>query len=371
VLYGPWSLRLDTTSAVVRWDACRPSSAALTVRPIAGGAALSFDGQQTGAEITTRFDHFDTVPPDLPGTRYTTEVELTGLAPSTCYEYELEAEPGRTGRVCTARTAGQPFRFLAIGDTNPSLGGTAGVLDAALPFEPEFTVHVGDLQYYASVLETWATWFPDMAPLLRQGGAFMPCPGNHEYEVAGEFEDYYLRLFGHAGFDGTIDYYRFQSGGVWMFSLNTEIDLAPGSDQADWLEQQLADAAGQPGYRFGIVYLHRPMITLADYSQLRTEREHFAPLFEQHGVVLVLQGHVHGYERFVDGSVTYVTTGGGGGALHDLDVRIDDRPEEAALRQASAESYQSILFDVDATSLRARVLSDEAEVLDEFTIDVP
>ena len=53
-----------------------------------------------------------------------------------------------------------------------------------------------------------------MRPLLRQG-AFMPSVGNHEYELDYEFQDYYERLFGGAGFDSSaVEYYRFQSGDV-------------------------------------------------------------------------------------------------------------------------------------------------------------
>jgi hypothetical protein len=256
---------------------------------------------------------------------------------------------------------------MAIGDTNVGLGDTAGVLTALLPLSPDFAVHTGDLQLYQSILESWASWHPVMAPLFEQG-AFMPCIGNHEYEIEGEFEDYYVRLFGGAGFDGPVEYYRFQSGGVWFFSLSTETELGAGSEQAQWLEQQLADAASQPGHRFSVAYLHRPMMTLADYTQQRAEREHFAPIFRQHGVRLVLQGHVHGYERFVDGELSYITTGGGGAALHDLDARIDDRPEEAALRVAAAKRYHATTFDVGATELTGTAISHEGEVLDEFVI---
>ncbi len=370
VLYGPWSLRFDKTSAVVRWDGCRPSSTELSVQPESGGTALSLSGERTAAEVTTQLAALSGIAPDLACTYYRTEVEVTGLQPGSCYRYELGADPTRSGRFCTARPAGEPFRFLAISDTNPAIGDTADVLAAALVANPDFVVHAGDIQLYASIFETWASWFPQMAPLLEQG-AFMPAIGNHEYENATEFEDYYVRLFGGAGFDGTIDYYRFQSGGVWLFSLNTEIPMEAGSPQASWLEQQLADAAATPGFRCSVVYLHRPFITLADVSQRTSEREHLEPIFLQHGVRLVFQGHVHGYERFVDGQLTYVTTGGGGAALHDLDVKVDDRPDEAALRVASASRNHAVLIEVGGTELTGTAISDDAEVLDTFVIDLP
>ena len=67
-----------------------------------------------------------------------------------------------------------PITFLAIGDTNPALGHTQGVLEHTLTRSPEFTVHLGDMQYYSSIIESWQLWFSMMQPLLSQG-AILPC----------------------------------------------------------------------------------------------------------------------------------------------------------------------------------------------------
>jgi hypothetical protein len=328
-------------------------------------------GEQSASDVRTIYNVIQGVPPDLPGVYYRTEVAVTGLAAGSCYRYQLVADNTRGGRFCTAKPAGAPFKFFVIGDTNPAIGDTAGVLAHAMPADADFSLHLGDIQYYASVFDSWSAWFPAMAPLLEQG-AFMPSVGNHESEIDYEFEDYYVRLFGGAGFDSSaVEYYRFQSGGVWFFSLDTEEDFDAGSAQANWLEAQLADAAMQPGYRTGIVYFHKPMMTLSEYSQNTSERLHFAPIFEMYGVHLVLNGHVHGYERFVDGDLMYIVSGGGGAALHDLDVSIADRPEEAALRVASASAYHGMVFEVTATAINGSAVSNTGEVLDSFTVPLP
>ena len=366
-LRGPWALRVDATSAVVRWDGCAPAPAEVLVAPEDGGDEASVTGTQTAAELTTSYDALQGVPPDLPGTYYLSEVALTGLAPATCYRYAIAAEPEAGGRFCTARPSGSSFRFLAIGDTNPTLGdSTMRVLDAVLPEKPDFIVHVGDIQYYASLFESWSAWFPIMSPLLR-AGAFQPAIGNHESEIPGEYEDYYLRYFGGAGFDGDDEHYRFESGGVWFFSLDTEESLDAGSPQAEWLEAELADAAAQPGFRFSIVYFHKPFITLSEYSQDKAARQHFAPIFLANGVRLVLQGHVHGYERFEENGLAYITTGGGGAKLHDLDVSIADRPEEAAERVASAAVHHAIVLDVDGAGLHGRGIGEDGALVDEWS----
>jgi hypothetical protein len=371
VLYGPWSLRFDETSAVVRWDGCAPHDPSVVVTPEYGGEPATVTGTQTETEVLTTFDIIDGVKPDLPGTRWVSEVEVGGLEPGLCYTYALAAEAERTGRFCTAKPSGESFWFMAIGDTNPTFGETEGVLAQTLSERPDFVAHMGDIQYYASVFESWAEWFPRMQPMLA-AGPFLPAIGNHEVEEnEHEYEDYYVRLFGNAGFDGNVEHYRYQSGGVWFFVLNSEDDVHPGSPQAEWLEQSIADAAAQPGYRAGVVYVHKPWITLADYSQDEDSRLYFHPLFVQHGVVLLLQGHVHGYERFVDGAVTYVTTGGGGALRHDLDVNIAARPAEAALRVASESEFHGMIFSVGGASVEGRAISHEGMLIDEFEVPLP
>jgi len=369
VLHGPWAMRFDETSIRVRWDACAPSSTEIVVEPEDGGDPATFQGEQSAADVETSYDVISGVAPDVPGIRYRTEVAVDGLQAGSCYRYQLAADSGRRGRFCTAKPAGAPFKFFAVGDTNPAIGDTAGVLDQ-MPEDVDFSIHLGDIQYYASVFESWATWFPQMQPLLRRG-AFQPSVGNHEYEIDFEFQDYYERLFGGAGFDSpVVEWYRFQSGGVWFFSLSTEADLAAGSDQANWLEAQLADAAAQPGYRFSVVYFHKPMMTLSEYTQKTGERLHFDPIFRQHGVRLIMCGHVHGYERFVDGELTYIVSGGGGALLHDLDVTADERPDEASKRVASSSTYHGTVIEVLTDSIHGTAISHDGSTLDDFTIDL-
>src|SRR5687767_10199540 len=156
-----------------------------------GGEPVGVEGTQEEFLVDVGYEPVG-APPDLPGTYYPTEVVLTGLEPGRCYRYTLDAEPARGGRVCTARPSGDPFTFLAIGDTNPALGSTEGLLEHVLAEGPDFTVHTGDIQYYASVFESWVSWYDVMGPMLQQG-AFEPSIGNHESEIEGEFENYYTR----------------------------------------------------------------------------------------------------------------------------------------------------------------------------------
>lgn len=369
---GPFSLHVDRTSARVRWEACRADvSGELTLTPEAGGESRVVVSTQSAFEITEeRNAPLDpSAPHDLPGTYYMHEAALDGLAPGACHRYALSADASLEGRVCAAKPEGQPLRFMAIGDTNPGLNGiTEKLLGHVLPKNPDFILHAGDVQYYDSFLETWASWFPKMRPMLAQG-AFLPAVGNHESEKPEELDAYFARFFGGAGFDGPGSYYRFESGGVWFFALDTEESLTLGSDQAVWLEKQLIDAAGRPGFRFSIVYFHKPFVTCGDTAQDTTARALLEPVFLANGVKLVVQAHMHGYERFELGGLTYVTTGGGGGALDNVDAHIDRA--ECASRVASGAFRHAVVFDVKTAELSAQVIDDEGATRDTFTMTVP
>jgi hypothetical protein len=369
---GPWSLAVNGTSATIRWEACRTgTSAELAFAPEKGGAEVKATSVETSFAVANTY----TAPlavsatPDYAGTYYMHEAKLSGLAPATCYAYHLTAEPARKGRFCTARAAGDSFTFMAIGDTNPGIGPyAADVLAHALPKNPDFTVHGGDLQYYDSRLETWASWFPPMQPMLAQGALF-PAIGNHESEMPDEYAAYTQRFFGGAGFDGKNGYYRFSWGGVWFFVLDTEEALGPGSEQATWLAAELADAAKQPGFRFSVVDFHKPWVTCGDTGDAPDLRAHYEPIFATAGVALVIQAHMHGYERFDFGTLTYVTAAGGGGIIGNPDENTA-RPY-CDKRVASGGFRHAVIFDVSPGKIAGTAIDDQGVTRDSFTIAVP
>ena len=374
----PWVQHVTETSALVRWEACAEGSdPGLTFSPEAGGASQTVQSTVKSVDIPNTYAAAfqPQLPKDEAGRYYMHDATLTGLAAGACYSYALSADASQKGRFCTARPSGASFKILATGDTNPGLGATPKLLGFVKDEGYDLTLHAGDVQYYASGLETWVTWFQLMEPMLAQG-AFLPAVGNHEYEKPDEFPLYYQRFFDQAGFDGQDGYFRAQSGGVWFFFWNTEIDDGPTSAQFAWFQANLADAAKQPGYRFSIFVLHKPMLTCGDKSQNDSLRATLQPLFEQYAVPLVLQGHMHGYERFevpmqsdATKAITYLTIGGGGGALEDIDKNID-RPT-CQLRQAKGKMYQMTVLEVGTGKLSGRTIDVQGTERDTFEKAVP
>ena len=173
------------------------------------------------------------------------EADLSSLSPGTCYTYQLAVDATKTGRFCTAHPSGNPLTFWHVGDTNPGFGPYfAGDLQYLLPHNPDFTMHGGDIMYYDSGLDTWASWFGVMQPMLSQG-AFFPAIGNHEVATPDDYDNYVMRFFSGAGFDGTDDYYSYENAGVWFHVVDTELPFGTGSTQGGWLVASLANAASR------------------------------------------------------------------------------------------------------------------------------
>ena len=370
---GPWAIGMTRNGVVVRWEACRAGATpGLVYRPEAGGADVAVATAERAFELKER--HTAPLgpqrsPDDVPGTVYMHDASVAGLAPGTCYRYELAADRSIGGRFCTAQPDGGKVHFLAIGDTNPLLGdATAKVLARVVPMGADFIVHGGDIQYYESLLETWAGWFPSMAPLLRLA-TIQPALGNHEHETPDELDDYSLRYFGHPNFGGESMWYRYESGGVWFHVLDTEQPIEPGTVQGAWLTAGLGEVAALPGFRASILVMHRPLVTCGDNAQNDGARRAYASTLAQYKVPFVIQAHIHGYERFEIDGITYITTGGGGGLIGNMDQNVSRA--ECAMRKSSGGFFHAVDVVIEGKELRGQVVDEAGTTRDSFVVALP
>jgi predicted phosphodiesterase len=390
-LKGPFVMEPTPTSVVIRWESVlMPMHPEIDYMPATGGTMQTATGTSMLTHVLLDYRPGGTITsePDYPGDYYVTEVDLTGLTPATCYHYSIAGYPADQGRFCTMHAATDhttPITIYAIGDTSPAVQNTLRILAHTSPDTTDFTIHVGDLQYYSTYIESQQLWFDLMQPLLR-ANAFMPCEGNHESERPNELEDIYGRLFATPGDPAPVTppdttwWYHYETGGVHFISLSTERDITMGSDQWNWFDATMTRIEAEPNYRFTIVYYHRPIYCVASYAPNLANRTAIEAVITQHRVPLVLAGHMHNYERFQIGNITHVTTGSGGFSdLPDtLSMNAAAFPADAARRVASGAFFEAMVIEItpDPTVtggdlIAARVLDDMGMPRDTFEIHVP
>jgi len=85
------------------------------------------------------------------------------------------------------------------------------------------------------------------------------------------------------------------------------------AQQRSWLESTLRGAS----QRWRVAALHAPAYSAGKHGSNEQVRSTWGPLFEEHGVQLVVAGHDHNYQvSRPQRGVTYLVSGGGGGGLY-------------------------------------------------------
>jgi hypothetical protein len=119
-----------------------------------------------------------------------------------------------------------------------------------------------------------------------------PSAGNHDYGTAGA--EGYFRFFGTVAGNPGEGYYSYQLGAWHIIVLNSNLSVAAGSKQDEWLR---ADLAAHPA-ACTLAYWHHPLFSSGIvHGGNRDMRPIWQALYE-YGADVVLNGHEHNYERF-------------------------------------------------------------------------
>ena len=200
-------------------------------------------------------------------------------------------------------------RLLSIGDFGVG-GSRQRALGAAMRrFEArngaDVLVTVGDNDYTESPEAFRLNWTTSFGWLRAAGVRVAGALGNHDVRVQGG--RYQFSLLGMPG-----PTYRRKVGLVELFMLDSnDVDEA----QRRWLDRALRSSRA----RWKVAVFHHPPFTCGAYRSHVAIVRSWVPLFERHGVQLVLSGHDHNYQRFVPRrGVSYVVHGGGVGSYYPV-----------------------------------------------------
>ncbi len=185
--------------------------------------------------------------------------------------------------------------------------------------QPLFHLFNGDLCYANLANDRVRTWWDFWENNSRSARKrpWMPSAGNHENELGNGPIGYqaYQTYFSVPDSAGQTDvtrglWYAFTAGPVRVLSIaNDDVAYQDGGNsyvrgysegaQKAWLERELAAARGDRDIDWIVVCMHQVAISTADKfngADLGI-REEWVPLFDKHGVDLVVCGHEHHYER--------------------------------------------------------------------------
>jgi 3',5'-cyclic AMP phosphodiesterase CpdA len=213
--------------------------------------------------------------------------------------------------VRAAEAATSELSFVQISDShlgfarpeNPDVAGTLQkTIDAinALPSQPAFVVHTGDVTHLAK-----AAQFDAAKQLL--GGLKAPLivlPGEHD--VIGSPDNFFAAF--HRS-DAPQGWFSFDQGGVHFVALvnvfNFEIDGKLGNEQLDFVEK---DLAAQKRSTPIVVFAHVPLYAL--YPQWGWTTEDGARVLgalRRFDAVTVLSGHIHQIVQHTEGNIRFAT----------------------------------------------------------------
>lgn len=182
-----------------------------------------------------------------------------------------------------------PLRITAAGDWGCT-GNTQQTMNNIKSKNPNLLLALGDYSYSS----TPNCWFDIIRPISSITKINI---GNHDIE-SGALLDSYLNSFGLSK-----QYYSFNLGIVHILTMATEETFTKGSQEYNFVQKDLEVASTDPSIKWIFVSLHVPLYsspnTCGDSgcSGDKTLRDTYHPLFDKYGVDLVLEGHVHNYQR--------------------------------------------------------------------------
>jgi len=238
---------------------------------------------------------------------------------------------------------------------------------------PDLILIGGDLSYADGDPRIWDRWFELMEPLAANIPV-MPAYGNHEDYCTRNDRIHHCGPEAngwHAHFplpNGEKLYYAFDWGPVRVTVLDTEA-YAAGDPFTDKREQEafLDESLEADEDRWDIVMYHRPLRTTNARPNMASPeaREALEPLLLGRAP-LVLQAHLHAYERSHPlNNTTFLTSGGGGRVLYE------NWSEEEPWVAKRASEFHYVLIEATPTRLNITAIRPDNSTLDSFTLERP
>lgn len=282
---------------------------------------------------------------------------------------------------------GAGLKIVAYGDTrftdpkntaDAIPGPRKFLVDRIAEEAPDAIFFSGDLPFHGSFAADWLVYQHETEPWRAAHLRFYPTIGNHE--LVPDPEQGLANYFANFPWLQGRAWYSVHLGNVYLIALDSFLLPEQYAAQRTWLEAQLANLPANADFVFFLS--HMPLVTdiqtevvvslpTPDAVDLRNFLE--AQVAHSHAKFVVVNGHIHNYERFERNGITYLVSGGGGAKPYPVLIRGD----QDLYRQRGFPNFHYLVIQVHgkhADVTMHRIANPEStqmkmEVKDTFTMD--
>jgi hypothetical protein len=238
---------------------------------------------------------------------------------------------------------------------------------------PDAIIISGDVPWHGGEKDDYARFRSETDAWRLRRLSVLPALGNHEFSQClpeACLENWWTAF---PELRGKRWYAVEIAQNVRVIALDTVSQLTEGSEQLTWLKETVA---GLPqAVEFVIVTLHHPPV--ADI-QTRLRLDHnprpneiaLAEYWKQasassHARFIVVAGHIHNYERFLEDGVAYLVSGGGGAVPYEV-----DRTSPDLYKGIDFPNYHYVRLTIAAGKLKGEMyrLDEPAAPMPHFTM---
>jgi len=285
---------------------------------------------------------------------------LTGLGPDTTYHYQVTGcGINEKDRTFTTFPESGTCSFIVYGDTReqtPLYTQTERhkIVADRIAGEPgiRFVINSGDLVAETDDPSEWARFF-NATDRLRSVTTYVAVPGNHDAD-----RPLFQSLF------VTDRAHYFDCGDTRIILLDsTDASSMTLAEQARWIRSE----AGSDN-KVNIAILHHPVYTSDEkhYGGFENLQQILVPAFQESGVRLVFNSHVHAFEEVKRDGITYITEARGGAPAYPLNQA---RIPGSKTAYENTLGYSRVTVDPEAAMITVDVIrvADVSEDLRNIT----
>jgi hypothetical protein len=207
---------------------------------------------------------------------------------------------------------------------------------ASVDPHPDLAILTGDVVYHGHDNRDWDIFDKQTKALRDAKIKLFPVLGNHDVDGGAGRPDFYKHFVDLKNYSQLSNevWYSISYGNSLFLMLDSQSDYRSDSPQGIWLQGMLK--AVPEDLEFLFIVLHHPVVTHASQrlSEVPVCKGRKNAIVAPHGVedsekklkvvlenfsqghqvtrLIVVSGHNHNYERYVDNRITYIVTGGGG-----------------------------------------------------------